>query len=384
MELDATVPLSQVLPHTTNHRADLSRPVEAPAFACTTLSRRRAQREFDEKHSTSSSGKPAAGTKPALLNVGRILDRRPSMPKLTAAEAAAEQQADMFRSIAAAISSSSDGADESGADRPEWAVEEAQAAAQSSAAAAANDADNKQLAHLMSRMHEGEKEEEDSSTSAARRLPFQLTARARLPVDRFTSVAVSAARQQLHDDAWAAIVAFHRAVVEALRPTDIDPAAAIAEAMGGKGTAARRKTKRWYSHPTAGDGVPEPLWELLTGGHYILPLLRSLLERAAEVSPVTGSGFIVDRAGFIASVKAVLAPLIEPRIEAGKAALAEIVRLQKIAARRSSAADYNAKLLGDGVLAPPPRDPLLARSEGGAKLLQGATSSAAAAAAGKR
>lgn len=193
-----------------------------------------------------------------------------------------------------------------------------------------------------------------------------------MPTDRVAIAAVAAARQELHDRAWETVVAFHRAVLAAIRPTDIDPAAVVAEAVGGRGTAARRRAGPTRSHPTAGDGVQQPLWELLTGGGYQLPLLRALLARAGELHAATGSPWIVDRGGFVAAVRSVVTPLIEPRIEAERAALAEAVRLAALVDSRRSLADHTGGLLGDAPLVPPPRDALLARSHGGARLLAGA------------
>ena len=393
MEQVTFIPLDQVVLPKTNNSADLSRDVEVPAYAHKTVRSRRATREYDTRRTLNQQsvsnigGSPSSHDdraarkvleRPPIISIRKVLSTQPSVKNLTASEIIAEQQANDLNALTAAAEAAAEQALDDAGGVNNWA-----SAAEGSGGTAGNDSSSNSSSSSSSEskevtpttLYEGlnltNYEDETDVQLQLKPMRFQLTARAHVPVDRTTSSVVALAQHQLHDDAWEAVVSFHRTVLAAARPTDIDPAAVVAETIGGKGTAARRKGKQTYCHPTAGDNVPEPLWELLTGGQYLLPLLRLLLARASEISAVTGSGFIVDRAGLLASIKAVVTPLVEPRIEAEWSALAEIVRLRKIAARKSSVADYSSRLLGDGVLAPPPRDPLLSRNEGGARLLQG-------------
>ena len=300
-----SIPLSDAL-DPRNHPS-YTRRVEPPAFPISTPRARRSARAF-------SAAPPGS-----LLNLQRILTRQPSARLLTASEAAAEAQTSALMSLAEAV----------GGAAPTPAAKE----------------------------------------PAALAPPLQARGgRARIPRDASSSAIVQGARAALHEEAWACLVAFHAAWMAAVRPTDIDAGAVVAEAEGGAGTAARRRVGQLHAHITAGEGVGQELWEALTGGGHIVPLARALFARARE-----GGGFAVDREDLLTAVRFVLAPLVAPRIAAERAALAEVVRLQGVVARRLSTAGVLGALIGDGPSAPHRRGALLARSACGAALLRGAS-----------
>lgn len=211
----------------------------------------------------------------------------------------------------------------------------------------------------------------------------------RLPRDRVHAAAVAAARRSLHDDAWAAVAAFHAALLAAVRPTAVDPAAMVAEAVGGPGTAARRRVARTCSHPDAGGGVPEALAELLLplGGAAhpseaefspaagaVRGLLVGLM-RAALAADATGRTAVVSRDAVVAAAADAVAPFVAPRVAAECGAIAEAVRRQGVLARRRSAAEHVGGMLRDAPLVPPTSssrirratEPSAARYVGGAK-----------------